>query len=294
MAPIVGGSLYGAQLRYQATRHILCLMSHEQNRPNNASPPNTQRLQTFLAHSGVASRRHAAMIIASGRVQVNGQIVREAGARIDPQRDTILLDGHPLHPAQHRYVLLHKPAGYVSTTSDPQGRPTVLSLLPKAWHSERLYPVGRLDYATEGLLLLTNDGGWALRLTHPRYHIEKEYHALVSGHPRPETLARLTQGIHDPTGTRPLVATSAHLLAIAGPNAWIAIVLHEGRKREVRRMLAAIGHPVRRLMRVRIGALRLQGLAPGAWRELTAAEVAALGRPTGAQRSPAATRRDSG
>jgi pseudouridine synthase len=246
--------------------------------PDERTSPSaaTQRLQAYLAHSGAASRRHAAAIIAAGRVRVNGQVVSAPGARIVPGRDTVLLDDRPLHPAPHRYVLLNKPAGYVSTTSDPHGRRTVLDLLPDAWKHDRFYPVGRLDYETEGLLLLTNDGDWALRLTHPRYGVAKEYHALVTGHPRPETLAALTHGIAVPGAPRPLVAAAARLIAPAGPNAWVALVLREGRNREARRLLAAVGHPVRRLIRVRIGPLRLQDLAPGQWRELTPAEVATL------------------
>jgi len=257
-------------------------MSHKQHaaqrnvRDASTPSPETQRLQTFLAHCGIASRRHAANIIAAGRVRVNGQVVHEPGMRIIPERDIVLLDGRPVCPIPHRYVLLNKPAGYVSATSDPHGRPTVLDLLPSAWKQERLYPVGRLDYETEGLLLLTNDGNWAQRLTHPRYGVEKEYHALVKGHPQSETLAQLTRGIIDPTEPRPLAASDAHLLRLEGPDAWVAIVLREGRKREVRRMLAAVGHPVRRLIRVRIGPLRLQGLASGMWRELTPTEVADL------------------
>src|SRR5437588_5596141 len=154
-----------------------------------------ERLARFLAHAGVASRRHSEELIAAGRVQVNGSAITTQGARIDPARDRVCVDGKPVHaPARHVYLLLNKPTGYICTAHDPQGRPTVLDLLPSGIRQLRVYPVGRLDIDTSGLLLLTNDGDFALRLSHPRYAKEKHYEALVQGHPSAEALAALRTG----------------------------------------------------------------------------------------------------
>ncbi|WP_081838365.1 pseudouridine synthase [Thermogemmatispora carboxidivorans] len=215
-----------------------------------------ERLARFLAHAGVASRRHAEALIFSGRVQVNGETVTTPATRIDPERDRITVDGRPIQaPAHHLYLMLHKPAGYVSTASDPHGRPTVLDLLPAELRRLRLYPVGRLDLETTGLLLVTNDGEFALHMMHPRFSPEKRYHALVRGSPSPGTLEQLRRTT---TGT------------------WLELRLHEGRKRQIRRMLSSLGHPVLELQRVAIGPLTLGDLPPGAWRPLTEAEIAAL------------------
>ncbi|WP_069803576.1 pseudouridine synthase [Thermogemmatispora onikobensis] len=239
-----------------------------------------ERLARFLAHAGVASRRHAEALIFSGRVQVNGETVTTPATRIDPERDRITVDGRPIQaPARHLYLMLHKPAGYVSTVSDPHGRPTVLDLLPEELRRLRLYPVGRLDLETTGLLLLTNDGQFALHMMHPRFSPEKRYHALVRGHPSPNTLQQLRQGVvieeddghlyrTAPVGVRQLRRTAA--------GTWLELRLHEGRKRQIRRMLASLGHPVLELQRVAIGPLTLGDLPPGAWRPLTEAEIAAL------------------
>ncbi|MBX5455475.1 MAG: rRNA pseudouridine synthase [Thermogemmatispora sp.] len=243
----------------------------------------TERLARFLAHAGVASRRHAEALIFSGRVQVNGETVTTPATRIDPERDRITVDGRPIQaPERHLYLMLHKPAGYVSTVSDPQGRPTVLDLLPKELRHLRLYPVGRLDLETTGLLLLTNDGEFALQMTHPRFAPEKRYRALVRGHPSPNTLEQLRQGvmIKEDDGrlyrTAPVGIQQLHRTA-AGT--WLELRLHEGRKRQIRRMLASVGHPVLELQRVAIGPLTLGDLPPGAWRPLTEAEIAALRSP---------------
>src|SRR5713101_4320474 len=155
-----------------------------------------ERLAHFLAHAGIASRRHAEELIASGRVQVNGVTITRQGVRIDPEHDTVLVDGKPVQaPPRHVYLLLHKPAGYVSTMHDPQGRPSVLDLLPAEVRALRVYPVGRLDIDTSGLLLLTNDGDFALRLTHPRYSMQKRYQALVLECPSESALAALRSGV---------------------------------------------------------------------------------------------------
>lgn len=237
-----------------------------------------ERLQKFLARAGVASRRHAEELILAGRVQVNGQRVTQLGTKVQPERDEVQVDGRAVRPAAARvYVLLHKPAGVVTTASDPQGRQTAVDLLPSSLRDERVFPVGRLDLESEGLLLLTNDGAFALRLTHPRYEQEKEYHALVRGRPTAEALEPLRRGLLLPGETRPTAPAEARLLRTAPQGtSWLSITLHEGRKRQVRRMLAAVGHPVLRLIRVRVGALRLGDLPPGQWRLLSAAEVEKL------------------
>jgi 23S rRNA pseudouridine2605 synthase len=192
----------------------------------------------------------------------------------------VQVDGRVVRPATGRvYVLLHKPAGVVTTASDPQGRQTTLDLLPPSLRNERVFPVGRLDLDSEGLLLMTNDGAFALRLTHPRYEQEKEYHALVRGRPTSDALEPLRRGVLLPGETRPTAPAEVRLLRAApGPerSSWLSITLHEGRKRQVRRMLAAVGHPVLRLIRVRVGVLRLGDLPPGQWRLLSAAEVEKL------------------
>lgn len=239
-----------------------------------------ERLARFLAHAGVASRRHAESLIAAGRVQVNGVIVREQGSRIDPARDVVRVDGRIVQASsQHVYILLHKPEGYLCTVSDPQGRPTVLDLLPTELRRLRVYPVGRLDNDTSGLLLLTNDGDFALRLTHPRYALEKHYEALVQGQPASAALSALRHGvvITEDNGRRHKTAP-ARLGQIRheGEYTRLALTIHEGRKRQVRRMLAAVGLPVLALKRVGIGDLTLGNLAPGKWRYLNEEEVAAL------------------
>ncbi len=214
----------------------------------------------------------------AGRVRVNGELVTQPGAKIQPGTDEVQVDGRVVQPPAARvYLLLHKPAGVVTTASDPQGRRTVLDLLPPSLRAKRPFPVGRLDLDSEGLLLLTNDGAFALHLSHPRYEQEKEYHALVQGCPTPETLERLRRGLLLPDETRPTAPAQARLLRTMGDGtSWLSVTLREGRKRQVRRMLAAVGHRVLRLIRVRVGLLRLGDLPPGQWRALSAAEVKKL------------------
>jgi 23S rRNA pseudouridine2605 synthase len=241
-----------------------------------------ERLQKVLAHAGIASRRHAEGLMAAGRVTVNGQPVRQLGTRVDPAHDEIRVDGRLLRaPDRPVYILLHKPVGPVTTASDPQGRQTVLDLLPDDLRGRRIYPVGRLDRDTEGLLLLTNDGDLALRLTHPRYALTKEYHALVAGVPTHAALDRLRGGLLMPGDARPTAPARSWLLRREGDAAWVALELHEGRNRQVRRMFEEIGYPVRALRRVRIGPLALGKLPRGDWRELRAEELAALRRAVG-------------
>ncbi len=239
-----------------------------------------ERLARFLAHAGVASRRHAEELIAAGRVQVNGTTITTQGIRINPERDIVTIDGKPVHaPTRHVYIMLHKPAGYVTTASDPQGRPTVLDLLPAELRRLRVYPVGRLDIDTSGLLLLTNDGDFAQRMTHPRYSTEKHYEALVQGCPTEEALAALRQGITVVVDDERSYQTSpaqVRILQRVGANCRLALTIHEGRKRQVRRMISTVGYKVLELKRVAVGNLTLGDLPVGGWRELTGEEVRRL------------------
>jgi 23S rRNA pseudouridine2605 synthase len=247
-----------------------------------------ERLARFLAHAGVASRRHAEALIAAGRVQVNGVTVTAQGTRIQPARDIVSVEGKQVSaPAQHIYVLLHKPVGYVSTVYDPQHRRTVLDLLPEELRHLRLYPVGRLDLDTSGLLLLTNDGDFALRMTHPRYSMQKHYEALVEGCPDEAALNALRRGIEivEDNGQRhrttPAQVRILRRERSSQTHCWLALTIHEGRKRQVRRMLAAVGHPVLQLIRTGIGPLTLANLPPGHWRYLTPRELEQLQAPSG-------------
>src|SRR6266568_2097637 len=239
-----------------------------------------ERLVRFLAHAGVASRRHAEELIADGRVRVNGVVVNAQGTRIEPEHDEVRVDGKGVFPIVRKvYLLLHKPVGYVTTAQDPQGRPTVLDLLPSELRSLRVYPVGRLDIDTSGLLLLTNDGDFALRMTHPRYSAQKHYQALVQGCPGEAALAALRRGvmISEESGKQYLTAPAqVSLLRREDTNCWLLLTIHEGRKRQVRRMLSAVGHPVLQLIRVGIGSLTLGDLPVGEWRYLTDEEIKEL------------------
>jgi 23S rRNA pseudouridine2605 synthase len=236
-------------------------------------PESGERLQKVLARAGVGSRRTNEMLIAEGRVTVNGEVA-VLGRRVDVQHDRVALDGVPVVvDSSVVHWVLNKPAGYVTTAHDTHGRPTVLDLVPG---EPRVFPVGRLDLETEGLLLLTNDGDLAQLLTHPRHGVEKEYFVEVEGKPSPAALRRLREGVElDDGPTLPararIVQESPALTTTA-----LAIVVKEGRKRMVRRMCATVGHPVVRLARTRIGPLRDPRLAPGTWRALTTEEVRAL------------------
>lgn len=204
---------------------------------------------------------------------MNGEVVRTLGTRVRPGRDRVLVDGEAVRPAGAVTILLHKPAGYITSLADPQGRPVVTSLVREAG-LPRLYPIGRLDWDTEGLLLLTNDGELANALTHPRYAVRKVYHAKLKGHPTREGLARLTQGVLC-DGER-LRALAVDVLRPTRQNTWVAVTLDQGRYRQVRRMCEAIGHPVLRLTRVALGPLRLGSLPRGQWRRLSPAELQGL------------------
>jgi len=237
-----------------------------------------ERLQKILAAAGVASRRKAEELISAGRVTVNGKTVTELGTKADPSHDRICVDGTPVQAAEKRvYLLLHKPKGYVTTTSDPQGRPTVMELLGE--QAERLYPVGRLDYASEGLLLLTNDGELAQQLTRAASHIPKTYHVKISGRPSGQSLEWLRNGVTIALedGRRVKTAPAKVRLLADAPNPWYEMVLIEGRNRQIRRMFHHVGHHVEKIKRVAMGPLRLD-VAPGKFRELTEQEVAGLKR----------------
>ena len=242
----------------------------------------TERLQKVLAHAGIASRRAAERLIVAGRVTVNGTIVSELGTKVDPDRDAIKVDGKRLHapPPQPTYIAFHKPRGVVTTMSDPEGRPTVRDYLSAV--RVRVYPVGRLDFDSEGLLLLTDDGALARDLMHPSSGVEKTYRAKVRGFPDPPTLDRLARGIHL-DGRR--TGKAEVRVVKAGDNPWIEIGITEGRNRQVRRMLLAVGHPVQRLRRIRYGGVDLGRLPPGGLRALRPAEVERLKRAVRGRRS---------
>jgi 23S rRNA pseudouridine2605 synthase len=230
-----------------------------------------ERLQKILARAGIASRRAAERAMLQGRVSVNGSVITELGTKADPATDDIRFDGKRVAARPRAaYLLLYKPRGVVSTRSDPEGRMTVMDLVPRI---PGLFPVGRLDVTTEGLILLTNDGEFAERVAHPRYEVERVYHAKVRGVPEPGTLQKLRAGVLV-DGER-LRADRAQVLQ--GPNnAWLEVALHEGKKHEVRRLLEAVGHPVSKLKRVAIGPLTVRGLRPGQFRALTAPEIRRL------------------
>jgi 23S rRNA pseudouridine2605 synthase len=230
-----------------------------------------ERLQKVLARAGLGSRRACEELIGDGRVEVNGEVAA-LGRRVDPEQDRVTVDGVtlPVRPGLV-YYLLNKPAKVVTTADDPQGRPTVVGLVPA---EPRVFPVGRLDWDTEGLLLLTNDGELAHGLTHPSRGVPKTYLAEVAGVPGRAALRRLREGVDlDDGRTAP---ARARLTQTTPTGSALEIVIHEGRNRQVRRMCEAVGHPVRRLVRTRFGPLRENRLAPGEWRVLTPAEIRAL------------------
>ena len=248
-----------------------------------------ERLQKVLANAGVASRRAAEEMIAAGRVRVNGAVVTEMGTRADPAADRIEVDGRLIAPRkeagpsqQHTYLILNKPAGVMTTAKDTHGRRTVLDLLAGTRLRERgvrVYPVGRLDADSTGLLLLTDDGDLTFRLTHPRYGVEKEYRALVRGYPSPAAIGRLRTGVEiEGEMTAPAKVED---VGRQDGNTWLRITIHEGRKRQVRLMAVAVGHPVIELQRVRFGPLMVGNLAPGKWRMLAVHEVQALRKAVG-------------
>jgi 23S rRNA pseudouridine2605 synthase len=230
------------------------------------------RLQKFLAEAGVASRRAAEQLIVNRRVEVNGEIVDKLGAKVDPATDRILVDGRAVKVRRKLYLAVNKPKGYLCTRSDPEKRRIITDLLPLEWRN--LYPVGRLDHDTEGLIFLTNDGDFALRLTHPRYGTRKIYHATVEGRVGPEHLSKLTHGIVDEGET--LKAARARLLSANNTRSVVEVELTEGKNREIRRMFTALGLEVSKLKRTQIGRIKLGELPSGKWRTLTEPEIKSL------------------
>ena len=236
--------------------------------------PLKMRLQKAIARSGLASRRASEKLIRQRRVSVNGQIVTEMGVQVDPEHDRIAVDGEPIHTTQTRqYIMLHKPKGYLSVLHDDRGRPALIDLVPGA---EGLHPVGRLDLDSEGLILLTDDGKLTYHLTHPRFEHTKTYYVLVRGSPDHKQIQALREGVLLEDGmTAPAQVRQLYTTPWGGAprnHAWLSLVIHEGRKRQIKRMGQAVGLSVRRLIRVRIGPLDLGDLPAGAHRPLTRAE----------------------
>ncbi|HEY81144.1 MAG TPA: rRNA pseudouridine synthase [Anaerolineae bacterium] len=242
------------------------------------------RLNKFLAHAGVASRRAADELIATGRVRVNGRVVRAMGVQIDPERDQITVDGKPVHlnRAAFIYLLLNKPAGVITSRKDPEGRRTLYDLIPRRYH--HLHPVGRLDFQSEGLVLLTDDGDLTQRLTHPSHRHEKEYWVQVAGQVPDVTLHKLRKGVPLEDG---LARARVRYLGKIPPeqrfwiqpdskHTWMVFILHEGRNRQIRRMCQAVGLRVRRLVRVRIDSIHIGDLKPGQWRLATKRQLKAI------------------
>lgn len=243
-----------------------------------------ERLQKIIAAAGIASRRKAEELIAGGLVSVNGKIVTELGSKADPERDHIRVNGKLLHGAERSiYLLLNKPKGYVTTVRDPECRPTVMNLLRGI--RSRVYPVGRLDYASEGLLLLTNDGELAYRLMKAESHVPKVYLVKIAGRPASEALARLRAGVSISLAGRKRVRTAPAKISLVrdAPNPWYEITLTEGRNRQIRRMFEEVGHHVEKIKRVRLGPLELD-VHPGEFRHLTPREVAQLRSSAGRER----------
>lgn len=231
-----------------------------------------ERLNKFLAHAGVGSRRFCDTLIAAGRVKVDGAAITDLGLKIDPERHQISVDDHPVRPEKAVYWVVNKPIGYLCTNTDPAGRPRAIDLLPHV--EQRVYTVGRLDEASEGLLLMTNDGDLALALMHPRYGVSKTYLALVAGRPTPADLQKLLDGVWLSDGK--VKAKSVKRMKPQGNSTWLRIVLTEGKNREVRRMLAKLDHKVMKLRRVAIGPVTLDKLPKGKARRVNAEELSGL------------------
>ncbi|HZS37571.1 MAG TPA: pseudouridine synthase [Polyangia bacterium] len=247
------------------------------------------RLQRFMAQAGVASRRKSEELITSGRVRVNGQVVTELGTKVDPARDKVVVGGQPLSVEEHVYVLLNKPKGFVTTRSDPEGRPTVMELVKGV--EARIYPVGRLDFNTEGVLILTNDGDLAHGLMNPSREVEKIYRVKLRGLIAPDQVAELRAGVTLDDGARTAPAEVTLLGATeGGHNSWLEIAIHEGKNRQIHRMAEALGFQVAKLERVRYAGLDASTVKPGRWRNLVEREVAALRKAAGLKPPRAAPR----
>ena len=230
------------------------------------------RLQKFLADAGIASRRASEQIILDGRVEVNGKVVRELGSKIDPAQDRVVVDGRPIQSKRKIYAALNKPAGYLCSRKDEGDRKTIFDLLPKEW--AHLFSVGRLDLDTEGLIFLTNDGEFSLRLTHPRYQVSKTYVATIEGRVEPDLLEKFRRGVVD-HGEK-LTAQKTHLISANNTRSVVELELTEGKNREVRRLFESQGRMVLALKRIRIGPIKLGELPSGKWRTLTLPEIKSL------------------
>ena len=248
-----------------------------------------QRLQKLIAQAGIASRRHAEELIAAGKVQLNGRVVTEQGVKADPRIDNIKVKGRLINPLLQQqekiYVLLHKPKGYLTSMADPEGRPLVTELIPSSLG--RLHPVGRLDFNTEGLLLLTNDGELTNFVTSAKNRIPKVYQAKVKGVPPESAIVRLRRGIEIGEGERTAPADVRKVRATE-TNSWFEVTLYEGRNQQIRRMFDAIGHSVTKLKRTQIGPLDERGLKPGGWRRLMESEVRRFRKPSGERKGSVA------
>jgi len=252
--------------------------------PGKSAAPAGQRLQKVLAAAGLGSRRECEELIREGRVEVDRKVVTELGTRVDPDRQEIRVDGQPLRPRKKVYYAVHKPPGVVTTQRDPSGRPRVIDLVPS---EQRVFAVGRLDRSSEGLIFVTNDGEFANRIMHPRYGVEKTYLVRVAGVPEPRQLARLKRGVHLAEGVARVQRVAVKRRH--GQSTDLVIVLNEGRNREIRRILAKVGHKVLALKRVAIGPVKLADLPPGGWRRLTPQEVARLLEVAQPRKKPART-----
>jgi 23S rRNA pseudouridine2605 synthase len=230
------------------------------------------RLQKFLADAGIASRRGGEKLILEGQVSVNGKVARELGTKVDADHDRVTVEGRAIKPKRKLYVAVHKPAGYICSRSDPEKRRSVGDLLPAEWNN--LYSVGRLDYNSEGLIFFTNDGEFSLRLTHPRYGIEKKYLATVKGEVRPDLLHQFTKGVF--LDGELLKVAKARVLKSNKSHSVVEIVLREGKNREIRRLFESQSIEVERLQRVQIGRIKLGQLPKGKWRTLTEPEIKSL------------------
>jgi 23S rRNA pseudouridine2605 synthase len=255
---------------------------HDEHDDGDESPPTGERLQRVLAQRGVASRRASEALIAEGRVQVNGEVVTELGTRVNPTKDEIRVDGKVVRRQRPRFIVLNKPSGFITTVSDEKQRWTVMDLVEV---EERVYPVGRLDRATQGIILLTNEGEVANRVMHPRYNLAKEYHVVTRRKPTDRQLQTLREGIL--VEDRVVVPDECRLLRESPEGIIIKIVLHEGLYHVVRAMMESVGIEIDKLRRVRIGPLTLTGIPPGAWRDLTPGELQQLYQAIGLPESEA-------